>query len=220
MTRIDDTELRRRVLAELDWDPSLDASSIGVAAKDGVVTLTGFVANYAHKKNAERAAKRVAGVKAVAEEIAIKLPGTYERSDTDIAHSVLSSLRFNVSIPYEKIQVTVEKGWITLDGEVEWPFQKNMAENATKYTIGVKGITNRIAVKPRISPADVRAKIEDAFERRAQLDAHQIKVEAVDNKVVLRGTVRSWQAKEQAEQAAWAAPGVTRVENDVVVSPW
>jgi osmotically-inducible protein OsmY len=220
MTKIDNTELRRRVLEELDWEPSVDASAIGVAAKDGIVTLTGTVANYAQKRNAERAAKRVSGVKAVAEDLAVKLPGVAERSDTDIAQSVLSGLRFNVSIPHEHIQVTVEAGWVTLDGEVEWQFQKSTAENAIKYTMGVKGITNRISVKPRISAADVKTKIEGAFARRAQLDANQIKVESIDNKVVLRGNVRSWQAKDQAEQAAWSAPGVSSVENNVVVAPW
>jgi osmotically-inducible protein OsmY len=220
MTKIDNTELRRRVLEELDWEPSVDASAIGVAAKDGIVTLTGTVASYAQKRNAERAAKRVSGVKAVAEDLAVKLAGVAERSDTDIAQSVLSGLRFNVSIPHEGIQVTVEHGWVTLDGEVEWQFQKSTAENAIKYTMGVKGITNRISVKPRISAADVKTKIEGAFARRAQLDANQIKVESIDNKVVLRGNVRSWQAKDQAEQAAWSAPGVSSVENNVVVTPW
>lgn len=219
MTKIDDTELRRRVLEELDWDPSVDASAIGVAAKDGIVTLTGFVENYGQKKNAERAAKRVSGVKAVAEELAIKLPGTAERSDTDIAQSLLSGLRFNVSVPSKDLQVTVEDGWVTLDGEVEWQFQKSAAENAIKYTMGVKGITNRISVRPRVSPADVKAKIEGAFARHAHLDANQIMVEAVDNKVVLRGSVRSWREKDEAEKAAWSAPGVAKVENNVVVSP-
>jgi osmotically-inducible protein OsmY len=220
MVKTDDTELRRRVLEELDWEPSVDASAIGVAAKDGIVTLTGTVVSYAQKGNAERATKRVSGVKAVAEELAIKLPGAAERGDTDIAQSVLSNLRFNVSIPHERIQATVEHGWVTLDGEVEWQFQKSVAENALKYTMGVKGVTNRISVKPRISAADVKRKIEGAFARRAQLDANQIKVESTDNKVILRGNVRSWQEKEQAEQVAWSAPGVSSVENNVVVTPW
>lgn len=220
MNTIDDTELRRRVLAELDWEPTVDASAIGVAAQDGVVTLTGSVNSYAQKKNAERATKRVAGVKAVAEDLAIKLPGSAARSDTDIAQSLVSLMRFNVSIPADKIQVTVENGWVTLDGEVEWQYQKTTAENAIKYTMGVTGITNRIVVKPRINAADVKAKIQSAFTRHAQLDSNKIKVEATNSKVVLRGSVRSWQERQDAELAAWSAPGVSNVENDVVVNPW
>jgi osmotically-inducible protein OsmY len=219
MIKIDDSELRRKVIAELDWDPSIDNSAIGVAVKDGVVTLSGSVMNYSQKKNAERAAKRVAGVKAVAEDLKIKLVGTAERSDADIAQSVLSGLRFNVDVPYERIQVMVENGWVTLDGEVEWQYQKTAAENSIRYLMGVKGFTNSIKIKPRVSTADVKAKIESAFARLAQLDANQIKVESTNSKVTLRGSVHSWDEWEQAEQAAWAAPGVSKVENYVIVNP-
>jgi osmotically-inducible protein OsmY len=217
MTKVDDSEIRRKVLAELDWDPSVDASAIGVAVKDGVVTLTGSIANYWQKKEVERVVKRVGGVKAVAEELTIKLPGSAARSDADIAQSVLSGLRFNVAVPTNRVQATVEDGWVTLEGEVEWQYQKSAAENAIKYLMGVKGVTNSIGIKPKVSVADVKAKIEDAFARRAQLDASQIKVESSDSKVILRGTVHSWDEKDQAEQAAWAAPGVTKVENNVAV---
>ena len=217
MTKVDDSEIRRKVLAELDWDPSVDASAIGVAVKDGVVTLTGSIANYWQKKEVERVVKRVGGVKAVAEELTIKLPGSAARSDADIAQSVLSGLRFNVAVPTNRVQATVEDGWVTLEGEVEWQYQKSAAENAIKYLMGVKGVTNSIGIKPKVSVADVKAKIEDAFARRAQLDASQIKVESRDSKVILRGTVHSWDEKDQAEQAAWAAPGVTKVENNVAV---
>jgi osmotically-inducible protein OsmY len=219
-TKFDDSELRRRVLAELDWEPTLDASAIGVAAKEGVVTLTGSVTSYAQKRNAERATKRVFGVSAVAEDLVVKLPGEAQRGDTDVAQSVLSALRFNVSVPHDKVQVTVEDGWVTLDGEVEWQYQKTSAESAIKYTMGVKGIINHITVKPRISASDVKSKIQSAFTRHAQLDANNIKVDVTDSKVALRGSVSSWREREEAEQAAWSAPGVSRVENDVVVSPW
>jgi osmotically-inducible protein OsmY len=219
MTKIDDSEIRRKVLAELDWDPSIDASAVGVAVKDGVVTLTGSIANYWQKKEVERVVKRVTGVKAVAEDLTIKLPWTAARSDADIAQSVLSGLRFNVAIPANSVKVMVENGWVTLEGEVEWQYQKSAAENAIKYLMGVKGVTNSISIKPRVSAADVKAKIESAFARRAQLDANQIRVESTDNKVILRGSVHSWDEKDDAEQAAWAAPGVTKVENNVIVNP-
>ncbi len=219
MTKIDDSEIRRKVLAELDWDPSIDASAVGVAVKDGVVTLTGSIANYWQKKEVECVVKRVTGVKAVAEDLTIKLPGTAQRSDADIAQSVVSGLRFNVAVPLNCVQVMVENGWVTLEGEVEWQYQKSAAENAVKYLLGVKGVTNSVRIKPRASVADVKAKIESAFARRAQLDANQIKVEATDNRVTLRGSVHSWDEKEDAEEAAWAAPGVTKVENNVIVIP-
>ncbi len=218
MTRLDDSEIRRRVLAELDWDPSVDASDVGVAVKDGVVTLTGTIPSYWQEKEVERVVKRIVGVRAVAEELAIKLPGTAERSDADIAQSVLNGLRFNVAVPTNRIQAMVEKGWVTLEGQVEWQFQKTAAESEVKYLMGVKGVTNNIEIKPRVSTSDVKTKIEAAFERLAQLDANQITIEARDGKVILRGNVRSWDEKDQAEQAAWAAPGVTSVENHVVVT--
>ena len=195
MSKIDDGEIRRKVIAELDWDPSIDASAVGVAVKDGVVTLSGSIASYWQKKEAERVAKRVAGVKAVAEDLTIKLPGTAERSDADIAQSVVTGLRFNVAVPHDRIQVTVENGWVTLEGEVEWQYQKSVAESAIKYLMGVKGVTNSISIKPRVSAADVKAKIESAFARRAQLNANQIRVESSDNKVILRGSVHSWDEK-------------------------
>jgi osmotically-inducible protein OsmY len=218
MTRLDDSEIRSKVLAELDWDPSIAASDVGVAVKDGVVTLTGTIPSFWQEKEVERVVKRVRGVKAVAEELTIRLPGAAERSDADIAQSVLSGLRFNVAVPTNRVQVTVEKGWVTLDGKVEWQYQKAAAENAIKWLMGVRGVTNNIEIEPKVSSADVKAKIKAAFERLAQLDANQVTIEARDGKVILRGSVRSWDEMDQAEQAAWAAPGVTSVENHVVVT--
>ena len=156
----------------------------------------------------------------MAGDLEIKLFGTAERSDFDIAQSALTQLRFNTSIPSDRIKVLVEEGWITLDGEVEWQYQKAAAENAIKYLIGVKGLTNRVAIKPKLNAADVKSKIERAFARRAQLDANQIKIEAFDGNVILHGSVRSPQEKEQAETAAWSAPGVSKVQNDLIVSAW
>lgn len=219
MTRLDDSEIRRKVLAELDWDPSIDASGVGVAVKDGVVTLTGSIPDYWQRTEVERVVKRVAGVRAVAEDLTVKLPGAAERTDADIAQSVLSYLRFNVAVPTHCVQATVENGWVTLEGEVEWQFQKSAAASAIKYVMGVKGVSNNITIKPRVSTADLKAKIEHAFTRRAQLDANEITVDASDGKIILRGSVHSWDEREQAEQAAWAAPGVTKVENNVIVIP-
>lgn len=219
-TKMADAELRRRVIAELEWEPTVDSTTIGVAAIDGVVTLTGTVASYAEKRNAERAAKRVKGVKAVAEELTIKLPDGFGRSDTEVAQLVLRVLGSHVSVPCDKVQVTVEDGWVTLEGAVEWQYQKAAAENAIRYTVGVKGITNRITLKPHVSPSDVKSKIESALTRQAQLEANHVKVDADGGKVVLRGTVRTWREKDDAERAAWCAPGVTKVENDVAVNPW
>ncbi len=220
MTTIKDSDLRLKVIDELDWESSVDASQIGVAVKDGIVTLTGTVLSYPDRRNAEKAAGRVAGVKAVAAELDIKLYGTAERGDFDIAQSALTSLRLNTCVPADQIHVLVEKGWVTLDGEVEWQYQASAAEDEVRYLLGVRGITNLIAIKPKLNPADIKSKIESAFARRAQLDANQIKVEVVDSTVTLRGTVRSWEEKKKAETAAWSAPGVSKVQNDVFVSAW
>jgi osmotically-inducible protein OsmY len=218
-TVVTDSELQRDVLDELKWEPSVDAAHIGVAVKDGVVTLSGHVPSYAEKYAAERAAKRVHGVRAVANEIEVKLPGSSQLSDTDIAAAVAQTLKANYYVPDDKIKVSVSKGWVTLEGEVEWNHQKIAAENAIRDMAGVKGISNLITVKPRISPSQIRSKIEDALKRSAEMDAHRITVEVDGSKVTLRGTVRSWAEKEEAAREAWAAPGVTSVVNLIEVTP-
>ena len=213
------TQLQHDVLAELEWQPSIEASKIGVTAKDGVVTLTGSVASYADKTTAERVAKRVYGVKAVANDVEVKIPGSSQRGDTDIATAALNALKWDTTIPEDRIKITVRNGWITLEGTVDWWYQKEAAERVVRNLSGVTGLTSQITVKSRAKPGEVKSKIEAAFKRSAEMDARRVGVEAHDGKVILHGNVHSWTEKEEAEQAAWAAPGVSEVENRITVTP-
>ena len=212
-----DSDIKRDVEDELRWDPDIDATDIGVTIHNGVATLTGFVRSYAQKTQAEVDAKRVAGVNAVANDIQVRLPVIDARPDPEIARDAVSALKSELPYSSEKIKVVVKNGWITLEGAVEWNYARERAQNAVKRVRGVMGVTNSIVLKPTVAPHEIRRKIEDAFRRSAELDASRITVEANGSEVILRGTVKSWAERQEAERAAWAAPGVTRVDNRVAV---
>jgi osmotically-inducible protein OsmY len=214
-----DTKLQSDIQAELRADPRVADAEIGVAVKDGVVTLTGNVLTYAQKYAAERAAERVSGVRAIAEELEIKLPTALERTDTDIAHAAANMLTWDIEVPDDKVKVKVENGWVTLDGEADWQYQKSAAERAVRYLTGVRGVSNLIRIKPRVSTYDVSQHIKDALRRTAETDANRIQVEAQSGKVTLRGSVRSWAERQDAERAAWTASGVTAVDDKLMISP-
>jgi osmotically-inducible protein OsmY len=212
-----DDEIRNSVLFELKWDPKITSPDIGVAVKDGVVTLSGFVSSYWEKDAAEKAAKRVYGVRGVANDLEVKLSTT--RTDPEIARDAVHELESHVSIPANNIKLTVKNGWVTLEGKVDWHYQKLLAESAVKKLRGVLGVTNQIEVKPQVTPTDIQSKIEEALRRSAELDARRIKVEVDGTTVKLYGNVRAWVEREEAERAAWSAPGVTKVENNITVNP-
>jgi len=213
------TELKRDVIEELEFDPSLDAAAIGVAVEDGVVTLNGHVPAYTDRMAAERAVKRVAGVRAVANELQVALwPGS-DRDDTAIAHAAVTALEWTMWIPADAVKVTVDKGWVTLEGEVSWNFQKEAAHQAVAHLTGVRGVSDLVTLKAVPTPAAVDRRIQSALQRSASVDAKKVHVETMGGRVILRGTVRSWAEREDAERAAWSVAGVSRVDDEIVVGP-
>jgi len=215
---MDDNTLRQMVIDELEFEPSLDAAHIGVAAESGVVTLTGHVGSYAERISAEEAVRRVRGVKAIAQEIEVRYPFAKKTADDQIAKRAVDILEWDASVPRNRVQVEVQKGWITLLGDVDWHYQKQAAEHAVRKLSGVVGIANNIAIKPPVQPSDVKKRIEEAFKRNAELEADGIRVSVLDGKVTLEGKVKAWYERYAAEQAAWSAQGVRSVDDRIKVS--
>jgi osmotically-inducible protein OsmY len=213
-----DSDIRRDVEEELRWDPEIDPTDIAVSVNNGVVALTGFVRRYTERYLAEADAKRVAGVVGVANDLEVRLPDIDQRPDPEIARDAIARVKSELPYAWEKIRVVVKHSRLTLEGEVEWNYQRERAEAAVRQVRGVEGVTNSIEVKPRVAPAEIRCRIEDALRRAAGIDASHVTVETNGSEVILRGAVRSWAERQEAERAAWAAPGVAKVDNRIIIS--
>jgi osmotically-inducible protein OsmY len=212
-----DLEIQKNVMEQLRWQPILDAAEIGVSVKNGIVTLSGLVSSYPKKLAAETAAKKVSGVKAVAEDIVVHIYPDQQKTDTELAEAVANALKWHSAITSEKIKIKVEDAFVTLSGQVDWSYERAMAANAINTLSGVRLVVNNITVKPRPLAGDISKKIESAFQRHASIDSGKVKVSVTGDKITLHGSVRSWSEKEDAEEAAWAALGVSQVTNDLVV---
>jgi osmotically-inducible protein OsmY len=212
-----DEQIQKDVMEQLKFEPNTSSASIGVSVDSGIVTLSGYVNNYIQKWEAENAARKVAGVKAVVEDLKVKLLGGEERTDEAIARAALNALEWNASVPDGRIKLLVRDGWVTITGNVDWQYQRDAAFDAVSSLKGVVGVSNELAVRPKVKPGDIKSKIESAMQRHALLDSKRIKVSSEGDKVVLSGTVHSWQEKQEAQWAAWSAPGVCDVDNRISV---
>ena len=212
-----DIEIQKDVIEQLKWEPFLNSAQIGVAVKNGIVTLSGQVDAFSKKVLAEKTAKKVAGVKAIAEDIQVGISPAYKKSDTEIAEAVVNALKWHTMIPEDKIKVSVDEGNVKLEGDVEWEYQRNQAKTAIENLIGVRFVTNLIAVKPKVTPYELQQKINASFQRSANIDAAKITAEVLGSRVTLRGKVKSFAEKEDAENAVWSAPGIVTVENKLVI---
>ena len=213
-----DSTIQRDITQELQWEPSLRDDDIAVGVRDGVVTLAGFVDSWSEKGRAERVAGRVKGVKAIANELEVKIPGPFVRTDAEIAHAAMRALEWDIAVPHDRIRPTVEKGWITLEGEVEWHSQKEAVERAIRYLTGVRGVFNRITLAVHTTPRDVKKRIKDALHRAVEFDADRVGIEVIGHKAILTGTVRSYAEFKDAERAARNAPGITEVDNRLAIA--
>ncbi len=214
---MNDLSLRQQIIDELEFEPSIDAAHIGVAVNDGIVTLTGNVKSYAEKVAAERCVQAIRGVRAIAQEIEVRFPEDKKTADEEIARRALDIIAWDTTIPDEKVKVKIHKGWVTLSGEVEWQYQKTAAENAVRKLTGVTGVTNLIMIRPRIDVSNIKSRIENALKRSAEVEADRIRVNVSGSKVILEGKVSAWHERGVAERAAWAAPGVTAVEDHLTI---
>lgn len=214
---MNDSSLRQNILDELEFEPSIDANDIGVAVEDGIVTLSGHVPNYSQKQAAERVVARVKGVRGIAEEIEVRYPGGSGVADDEIAKRVLNTLKWGTLVPDERVQVTVQKGWVTLTGKLDWNYQKVGAANAIRDLKGVTGVTNKIELKPQVTSVDVRKRIQEALKRSAEVEAQDIRIDVAADKVTLKGHVKTWNERWLVEDTAWATPGVTHVSDQLTV---